>query len=1074
MRAAAGQVAREAHRALHLLFGLGFLLLLATGALAWRLSAGPVELPWLAQAIEQQANGAAADGTPPDALLEVGRAAVGWKGWREGRLSPVEVQLSQVRLRERDGSLRLDLPDAAVTLSLPWLLRGEVAPQQVEMRAPALRLRRDAGGEVTLMVGRAGAEAPEAPEATAADVPAAPATDPMLAELMRQPSDDTWLSALRLVRIVQARVVVEDAALGLTWTLDHADLMLRRRPGGGISGTATATLLLGAERVPVSGSAEISAGEAAGGPADIAFRLLLPELRPALLAAAAPALAPLGRLDATARIEASGRIDSAGGFRQLRAQLSAGVGSLDVGPGPRLPIGRLEVALEATPDRLMVPAATLVLAGPAAPTLTLVAEADRAESGWRAAATLGLDAVPVADLGRHWPEALAPPVRSWMVQNLTAGTARDGQWRVQATAAADGTDLRVTALSGRIAVQDATVHWLRPIPPAELASGTVDFGLEAITMQVTGGRQSGGAVVVRDGTVRFLLPPRGQDTAEIGLNLAGPVADAIAVVKHPRLRLFERAPLPIKDPRGQMEGRLEIAFPLLSDLPVERLQIRVQARLRQVSIADVLLGRPIEGGVIELNVTNAGLRANGTATFAGIATRLTVEMDFRAGPASQVVRRETVRATTDARTIAALGLELTDLVEGPVGLDIATETRRSGQGRATIRADLRQARMMIDPLAWAKPPGQNAGAEVVLRLNGETLLAMDSFRVEAPALRVRGAGAFGQGARLEQLIIQDAAVEETRLSGEALPPSEPGAPWVVTLRGPALDLRRALAAEDARPEAPAAEEDRSPSFSANARFDRVLLGPGREIGAVQARVQVDARGVVRAGSVTGRAGPRGNFQAVIAQLPRGTGTGRSLRLEAEDAGALLGAFDVLRTLEGGRLSVQATYASNRPGAALSGTAVMNDFAVRNAPGFAKLLQAMTLYGVLEAVAGPGLGFTQLVAPFSLTPEVLALGEARAFSASLGLTAKGTLDRRTRRLAMEGTIVPAYFFNSLLGNLPIIGRLFSPEAGGGLFAATFRLNGPADDPQVSVNPLAALTPGFLRGLFGIGQGSPAAP
>jgi hypothetical protein len=27
----------------------------------------------------------------------------------------------------------------------------------------------------------------------------------------------------------------------------------------------------------------------------------------------------------------------------------------------------------------------------------------------------------------------------------------------------------------------------------------------------------------------------------------------------------------------------------------------------------------------------------------------------------------------------------------------------------------------------------------------------------------------------------------------------------------------------------------------------------------------------------------------------------------------------------------------------------------------------------------------------------------------------------------------------------------------------------DDPQVSVNPLAALTPGFLRGLFGIGQG-----
>jgi hypothetical protein len=171
--------------------------------------------------------------------------------------------------------------------------------------------------------------------------------------------------------------------------------------------------------------------------------------------------------------------------------------------------------------------------------------------------------------------------------------------------------------------------------------------------------------------------------------------------------------------------------------------------------------------------------------------------------------------------------------------------------------------------------------------------------------------------------------------------------------------------------------------------------------------------------------------------------------------------------------VAATYAHNGPGAPLSGTAEMDDFAVRNAPAFGKLLQAMTLYGLLEAMAGPGLGFSRLIAPFTLTPETLTLADARAFSASLGLTAKGTLDRRRQRLAMEGTIVPAYIFNSLLGNIPILGRLFSPEAGGGVFAATFRLQGPLDDPQVSVNPLAALTPGFLRGLFGIGQ-QPAQP
>jgi hypothetical protein len=115
--------------------------------------------------------------------------------------------------------------------------------------------------------------------------------------------------------------------------------------------------------------------------------------------------------------------------------------------------------------------------------------------------------------------------------------------------------------------------------------------------------------------------------------------------------------------------------------------------------------------------------------------------------------------------------------------------------------------------------------------------------------------------------------------------------------------------------------------------------------------------------------------------------------------------------------------------------------------------------------GPGLGFRRLVAPFRLTDDALDIADARAFSSSLGLTAKGRIDLADRQIDMQGTIVPAYFFNSLLGNIPFVGRLFSPERGGGLFAASYALHGTLDNPQVTVNPLTALTPGFLRGLFG---------
>jgi hypothetical protein len=80
--------------------------------------------------------------------------------------------------------------------------------------------------------------------------------------------------------------------------------------------------------------------------------------------------------------------------------------------------------------------------------------------------------------------------------------------------------------------------------------------------------------------------------------------------------------------------------------------------------------------------------------------------------------------------------------------------------------------------------------------------------------------------------------------------------------------------------------------------------------------------------------------------------------------------------------------------------------------------------------------------------------------------KGRLDLDNDTADLQGTIVPAYFFNSLLGNVPLVGRLFSPERGGGVFAARYSLKGKLDDPDVAVNPLSALTPGFLRGVFGI--------
>ena len=143
---------------------------------------------------------------------------------------------------------------------------------------------------------------------------------------------------------------------------------------------------------------------------------------------------------------------------------------------------------------------------------------------------------------------------------------------------------------------------------------------------------------------------------------------------------------------------------------------------------------------------------------------------------------------------------------------------------------------------------------------------------------------------------------------------------------------------------------------------------------------------------------------------------------------------------------------------------MTGFTLKRVPWAARLLRDVTVYGLLDRAPTPSLSVTRLDAPVRLDGDVLRLTDARVWQPALGLTASGTIGLASGRLDLTGTVVPAYAVNTLPGRIPVIGKLLSPEKGGGLFAATWSVRGPADKPSVAVNPLAALVPGVLRKLL----------
>ena len=813
---------------------------------------------------------------------------------------------------------------------------------------------------------------------------------------------------------------------------------------------------------------------------------LAPAARQAVLAALPAALLREAKLDVT--FNAPEALDTAA-LEEARATLALEAALLDLGPQGRVAAQEVTLSARLTPQSVQLEHLALRLPAPDAqggaalpgPLLTATGEAQREGSGWRGTLELGLDAMRFADLPTYWPESLQPKEREWITQNLTAGRISNGQWRFEAVMPEGPESLRVTALSGTAEARDVTVHWLRPIPPVEGADGVATFSLSEVSIQARNGRQMlpggrSGTLEVREATIRFFNFDQRPGNAEIGIRAAGPLPELFTLLRHPRLKLFERRRLELDAAGGAVETQLQIAFPLWKKVPMEALRIDATGRITDARLRDAPFGQDLEQGNFEVAVDTEGLTLSGQATLAEVPLQLAVEMDFRNGPPTQTTERATITSRPEARHLAALGLDTGGILEGPVALEAKLEKRRSGRGQIALRGDLRDARLALDAVGWAKPAGRPGMAEAVLRLQGDALAAIEGIRVDAPELALRGRAGFG-GSRLAQVEIVEGRVGASRFSGEMRRSVREGEPWSVALRGPVLDLRPILnQAGSARPPAPTSPtKDRGSQtalpLALDLRFDQVAAGGSRNLQSVTAAARTDAQGLLREAQVTGRiAETAGGFAFILAPH----GQERHLQLTAEDGGALLQALDLADAIRGGRLSVTAVYPELRAGAPLSGTAELDQFSVRNAPALGKLLQAMTLYGLPEAMQGEGgLMFTKLIAPFTLTREALTLADARAFSASLGLTAKGRIWRERRQVDIEGTVVPAYFFNQLLGNIPILGRLFSPEAGGGVFAATYRVQGPLADPTVTVNPLAALTPGFLRGLFGIGEQSGAA-
>ena len=1004
--------------------GVLMLALAVIGGVAWRLGEGPVDVT----------------------------AAARWLARREapgvtlGRATMAIVRTAQGR------ALRLDVTDAQEP-SDPGQTGGRIQSGQVGLALEPLLVGRVVLRDVSLSGVRGQwmrAVAPEPPDRSPA-----------------KPDIRRWLSGLQHVRLSDVALGVVDGSLGQTWHLEGASAEFDRSADGVLRGHAAATAAI----ADVSVHLEARASQ---GPDGAQLHLESSALSPAALAQASPALTPLAAVDAAITLQADATLDPAMALSQFGVHAESGPGLVLLpakgGPSPSR-FAAMSLDIDGNADAVTLHALRLVLAPPSGnppSTLVLSGSGVRTRERFTARVTVDLDHAALADLPALWPERVGADSRAWLTENLTSGTVHDGHFSFTVTGANDGGDLALTDAGGALTGEDATVWWLRPVPPLEHAHAAIVLqNPDAMLITVTGGRQ--GNVLARTGTVRISGLAGKDQVANVAVDLAGPLSDVVTVLRNPRLNLLSKHPIQLDAPSGSVTGQLTVKLPLDAKVTIDQVEIASHGQIANAHLGAIAAGKDIDNGQLAFSVTNDGLNVTGPAQVDHIPGSLAVDMDFRAGPPSQVVQHASVSLRAAPADAKAAGLGEIGLAAGTLLASVDYSERRDSQAALTLNADLTQAGFAT-PLGWSKAVGSAGHAQARATLAHGRLTGLEGLRAEAPGLSVAARSELVAG-RPTVIHIERGEIGQTSATGTIGLPQKQGEPYRVTLAGRQLDLTghfdepgqaapQSAGPQSAGPQTAGPQSQDTASgapYMVNLRFDRVILDAKRDLGSMALTASGNGRRLASGHlSLDGPARTEASMVAMDGQ--------RRVVADVANLGALLRETGLATEVEGGVLKLNCVFDDRQPGSPVNGAVDLRNFTVRGAPAAGKVLQGVTLYGLVDALRGPGLAFDRLSAPFRLQGSVLDVSDARAFSSSLGVTATGSLDFGRQRVDLSGTIVPAYFFNSLPGRIPLLGGLFRTHKGSGLFAANYALRGSLSAPSVTINPLSALTPGFTRRFF----------
>lgn len=540
--------------------------------------------------------------------------------------------------------------------------------------------------------------------------------------------------------------------------------------------------------------------------------------------------------------------------------------------------------------------------------------------------------------------------------------------------------------------------------------------------------------------------------ADISTKFKGKMSDVVKFVSLDPIKAGDKIPFKANEISGNVSGLLKLRFPL--NLHPDKKLIDWSS---EISFDQILLAKPFDGNI---HVTDA----KGNASLNKQAIKMIADATLNDIPANvELVRPIEISDILPSETIK---IQLTDEIRKKIlpGLDgiisgtIPLEIGSSLDGNRLVKADVSNAVIQLPWLGWAKGKGIAGEVQFSFKASAgiDKAIALSNFSLKGDSFNIAG-----------DMVLQNNTLQSANLSSVNLNRTDSlgmtirkdNNNYSVVVNSKKFDARALIKMLSGQQNSAKTNQN----FDIMADIDRLTGFYDETLKHVKFKMFRKSPSSEKVFFDALTADNKSLNAKVISK-----NNVRNIDVAAGNAGVLLRFMDLYDKVRGGVLQI--ALKSGVDGT-LKGPVRINGFEIVNEPRLVSLVSSRPYNGgkslgqAVKNKLNVSVAMIDTASAFiNKGDSFLVLDDGIVRGQTIGATFQGIIYDARGNTSMTGTFMPAYGLNRVFSDIPIFGALLGNGRDRGLIGVTFKVDGKARDPKVTINPISVIAPGVFRQIF----------